>query len=98
MEIDTLNRFARHAAALATVAMLMGNTGCPPEDNPGNPDSTPGVDAPAADYGDAPDGYPTRYTASSGEVASIGSFPSAFATTNSRVDGPGAHALDTSLA
>jgi hypothetical protein len=63
-------------ARLATVPLmlfLMGNEHCqdPEEDN--TPPET--SDEVLGDYGDAPDGYPTRYTPGDG-VATMGSFPS----------------------
>ncbi|MCG8457663.1 MAG: hypothetical protein MI919_15415, partial [Holophagales bacterium] len=50
---------------------------------------------PNADYGDAPDGAPAAYPGPFANV--IGRFPTLFATTNSRGNGPGAFALDGSL-
>ncbi|MCP4871275.1 MAG: hypothetical protein GY898_21405 [Proteobacteria bacterium] len=64
-------------ARLATVPLLLGllgNTGCPTEPVEDNvpPDTSNQV---LGDYGDAPDGYPTRYSPGDG-VAGMGSFPS----------------------
>ena len=91
-------RILRRAALLPLFLGLMGNTGCPadPEDdNTGNDDHQ--VLAPAGDYGDAPDGYPTRYSPGE-DVARLGLFPSAYTTTHSRAGLPGGHALDPNTA
>jgi len=84
-------RTLRSAALAGSMLMMLGNTECPSdEENPGNPDgSTSGI--PQVDFGDAPDGFPTRYTPDDG-VALVGEFPSAFSTTGSRLGDPGAHA------
>ncbi|MCO4773563.1 MAG: hypothetical protein KDA24_26255, partial [Deltaproteobacteria bacterium] len=89
------SRRIRVAASLASTLLLLGNTQCGAEDPPavGNGDDvTSGI--PLADYGDAPDGFPTNYLLSSPGVASMGAFPSAFSTTNASA--PGAHTLNSS--
>ena len=89
-------RSLRSLVALPLMVALLGNTGCPQEpeqDNSGNDDGQ--TVAPAGDYGDAPDGYPTRYSPGE-DVATLGLFPSAYTTTNSRTGLPGGHALDPS--
>ena len=87
-------------ASLLATGSLLGNTSCPREgeDNPGTGDSDPEILVPEGDYGDAPDGYPTRYTETDDEPSYLGFFPSAYGSANGRLGQPGGHAKDASVA